>query len=101
MSEIILNPTATRLIVRPAKVFVTRTASNIEITQVEEERPQTGVVLAAGPDCKRVMAGQVVMFGKFTGTEAQVTPTDLLLILEEHDILCTITNDAGDPPAVG
>ncbi len=99
-ASLVLKPCGARLIVRPAQVFQTRTASKIETVKIDEERPPTGVVLAIGPDVKAIAEGDVVMYGKFTGTEAALTPTFTLLVLEEHDILTKIQTSEGEPPAL-
>ena len=75
-----------------------KTAGGIIIPDTAKEKPQSGQVVAVGegklsdegvrinPD---VSVGQVVLYGKYSGTEVNVGGEDYL-ILRESDILAVI-----------
>ena len=70
-----------------------KTAGGIIIPDTAKEKPQRGVVVAAGPGKKdepvSVKAGDAVLYGKYAGTELQLNGEDLL-ILRESDILAIL-----------
>ena len=76
-----------------------KTAGGIFIPDTaNQEKPQRGVVVAAGPgllkdDGKRtplgVKEGDKVLFGKYSGTEVKIDDEELM-ILNESDILAVI-----------
>ena len=53
----------------------TKTAAGLYIPDTAKEKPQQGTVLAVGPGKKdepmEVKAGDVVLYGKYAGTEVQ------------------------------
>jgi len=72
-----------------------KTAGGIIIPDTAKEKPQQGIVVAAGPGVRRedgsvapldVKAGDTVLFAKWGGTEVKIDGQDLL-ILKESDIL--------------
>jgi len=87
-----VTPLHDRVIVRPAKAEE-KTAGGIIIPDTAKEKPQRGVVVAAGPGKKdepvSVKAGDAVLYGKYAGTELQLNGEDLL-ILRESDILAIL-----------
>jgi|WetSurSiteA1Bulk_404760.scaffolds.fasta_scaffold01829_14 co-chaperonin GroES (HSP10) len=52
------------------------------------EKPQLGKVVSCGPECPGINPGDIIMFGKFTGTE--IEPDTLLLKFK--DCLIVIDN---------
>ena len=79
-----------------------RTRGGIIIPDTAKEKPQQGEVVAAGPgeaDEKGhvqpldVQAGDLVLFGKWSGTEVTIDGEDLL-IMKESDILGVIEQAA-------
>jgi len=70
-----------------------KTAGGIIIPDTAKEKPQRGVVIAAGPGKKdepmSVKAGDTVLYGKYAGTEIQIDNDDLL-IMRESDILAIV-----------
>ncbi len=73
----------------------TKTAGGIIIPDTAQEKPQQGEVIAAGPGIKRedgtitpldVKDGDIVLFGKWSGTEVKIDGENLL-IMKESDIL--------------
>ena len=103
-----LKPLGDRLIVQTVEEEET-TASGIVLPDTAKEKPQKGKVLAVG-DGKiddngnrqpiDVAEGDEVLYSKYGGTEIKLEGEDVL-ILQEHDILATVTNGAApaDAPA--
>jgi chaperonin GroES len=87
-----ITPLHDRVIVRPAAAE-TKTAGGIIIPDTAKEKPQRGVVVAAGPGKKdepvTVKAGDTVLYGKYAGTEISVDGEDLI-IMRESDILAIV-----------
>jgi chaperonin GroES len=87
-----VTPLHDRVIVQPAAAE-TKTAGGIIIPDTAKEKPQRGIVLAAGPGKKdepvTVKAGDTVLYGKYSGTEITVDGTEYL-IMRESDILAIV-----------
>ena len=73
----------------------TKTTGGIIIPDTAKEKPQQGKVVAVGPGGRDeagkvtpldVKAGDVVLFGKWSGTEVKIDGEDLL-IMKESDIM--------------
>ena len=92
MAKINFKPNEDRVLVEPAAAEE-KTASGIIIPDTAKEKPQRGVVIAAGPGKKdepmSVKAGDTVLYGKYAGTEIQIDSDDLL-IMRESDILAIV-----------
>ena len=80
--------TNNRIIVEPVPAE-TRTASGIIIPDTAKEKPQKGTVVAVGDDLEdekpTLKVGDVVIFGKYSGTELKWEGTDYL-IMKENEI---------------
>ena len=72
-----------------------KTAGGIIIPDTAQEKPSEGKIVAAGSGARRedgsivaldVKAGDMVLFGKWSGTEVKVDGEDLL-IMKESDLL--------------
>jgi len=72
-----------------------KTAGGIIIPDTAKEKPQEGEVVAVGSGTKAedgtvtpldVAAGEIILFGKWSGTEVMVNGEELL-IMKESDIL--------------
>ncbi len=87
-----LKPLADRVLIEPAKAEEI-TASGIIIPNTAQEKPQKGVVVAAGKGTKdepmTVKVGDSVLYGKFSGSEITFEGTDYL-IMRESDIFAII-----------
>ena len=87
-----VTPLHDRVIVKPAKAEE-KTAGGIIIPDTAKEKPQRGIVVAAGPGKKdepvTVKVGDNVLYGKYAGTEIQIEGDDLL-IMRESDILAIV-----------
>ena len=74
------------------------TPSGLVLPETAKEKPQQGVIIAAGPgrrddDGKRiamdVAVGDSVLYAKYAGTEIKIN-NEKLLILKESDILAIV-----------
>lgn len=75
-----------------------RTAGGIIIPDTAKEKPMQGEVVAVGPGARdekgklvplEVKAGDLILFGKWSGNEARIDGEDLL-IMKESDIMAVI-----------
>jgi chaperonin GroES len=89
-----LRPLQDRIIVKRVEEE-TKTAGGIFIPETAKEKPQRGQIIAVGNGKKTedgkvipidVKVGEIVLFGKYAGTEIKVDG-DELLIMREDDIL--------------
>lgn len=100
MAEMNLRPLSDRVIVEPLEREET-TAGGILLPETAKEKPQEGLVLAAGPgrwdeDGKRrlpleVAVNDKVVYAKYSGTEIKLGDKKYL-IMSEKDILAVIDN---------
>lgn len=92
MSDINIKPLADRVVVEPAPAQ-TKTASGLIIPDTAQEKPQKGTVLAVGngkpEEPMTVKVGDVVLYGKYAGTELSIGGKDVL-IMRESDILAIV-----------
>ena len=92
MSKLNIKPLADRALVEPAAAE-TKTSSGIIIPDTAKEKPQKGNIVAVGPGTKdnpvTVKVGDVVLYGKYSGTELNHEGKDYL-IMKENDILAII-----------
>jgi len=77
-----------------------KTAGGIIIPDTAKEKPQQGEVIAVGPGARDehgkltpldVRAGDIVLFGKWSGTEVKIDGEELL-IMKESDIMGVLEN---------
>ena len=87
-----IKPLADRVLVEP-QAAETKTASGIIIPETAKEKPQRGQVVAVGNGKKdhemTVKVGDMVLYGKFSGTELKHDDKDYL-IMREDDILAIV-----------
>lgn len=92
MADINLKPLADRVLVEPSAAETT-TASGIIIPDTAQEKPQQGTVVAVGngkvDEPMTVKVGDVVLYGKYGGTEIKHDGKDYL-IMRESDIYAVI-----------
>ena len=90
--NIMIKPLADRVVIEP-KEAETKTASGIYIPDTAKEKPQQGTVVAAGPGKKdepmEVKLGDVVLYGKYAGTEVTVEDKKYLIV-KQSDILAIL-----------
>jgi chaperonin GroES len=85
-----VTPLHDRVIVKPAAAEE-KTAGGIIIPDTAKEKPQRGIIVAAGTGKKdEPMTVKVgVLYGKYAGTEITIEGQDLL-IMRESDILAIV-----------
>ena len=90
--DIMIRPLADRVVIEP-KEAETKTASGLYIPDTAKEKPQQGVVVAAGPGKKdepmEVKVGDQVLYGKYSGTEVTVDGNKYLIV-RQSDILAVL-----------
>ena len=92
MANVNIKPLADRVLIEPSPAEE-KTAGGIIIPDTAKEKPQKGTVVAAGPGKKdepmTVKPGDIVLYGKYAGTEISVDGNDYL-IMRESDILAIV-----------
>ena len=92
-----VKPLEDRIIVKPLEAEQ-KTAGGIIIPDAAKEKPQKGKIVAVGKgkileDGKvrslELKAGDIVLFGKYSGTEVKIDNEDRL-IMREDDVLAVI-----------
>ena len=87
-----IKPLADRVLVKPAPAEE-RTASGIIIPDSAKEKPLKGEIVAVGNGTNDeemiVKKGDVVLYGKYAGTELELEG-DKYLIMRQSDILAII-----------
>ena len=92
-----LKPLADRIVVEPVEQEEV-TASGIYVPETAKEKPQEGMVVAAGPGRKDedgeriamdVAEGDKVLYAKYAGTEVKLG-SKKYLILKESDVLAIV-----------
>ena len=92
-----LRPLGDRVVIKPS-AREEMTKSGIVLPDTAKEKPQEGVITAAGPgrildDGKReqmdVKEGDRVLYSKYAGTEFKVDGEDLLIV-SQKDILAIV-----------
>ncbi len=87
-----IRPLADRVLVEPQEAQ-TKTVSGIYIPDSAQEKPQHGTVIAVGSGKKdepmEVKEGDVVLYGKYAGTEVTVNDKKYLIV-KQSDILAIL-----------
>jgi chaperonin GroES len=95
-----LKPLHDRLIVRPAAPEEV-TKGGIILPDTAKEKPQQGEVLAVGPGKTDdngklqpvgVKVGDIVLYGKYSGTEVSLGSEDVL-IMRESDVFAIVSKN--------
>ncbi|BCX02069.1 MAG: 10 kDa chaperonin [Candidatus Roseilinea sp.] len=99
LTKINIRPLADRVVVEPMEEEeVTFAGGKLVLPETAKEKPQKGVVLAAGPGRKDddgkvipmdVKEGDQVLYAKYAGTEIKIEGKKYL-ILKESDILAVV-----------
>ncbi len=96
-----LRPLGDRVVIQPVQ-REEMTKSGIVLPDTAKEKPQEGVIIAAGPgrildDGKReamdVKVGDRVLYSKYAGTEFKVDGEELLIV-KQSDILAVVEAEA-------
>lgn len=87
-----IKPLADRVVIEPLEAEE-KTSGGIFIPDNAKEKPQKGKVVAVGVGKKdekmELAAGDLVLYGKYSGTEIKVDATTLL-IMRESDVLAKL-----------
>lgn len=92
-----IKPLADRILIEPAEAE-TKTQSGLFIPDNAKEKPMQGKIVAMGPGKKsecgdliapEVKVGDVVLYGKYSGTEVTVD-SKTYLIVKESDIFAIL-----------
>ncbi len=92
-----IKPLADRIVVKPAEAEQ-KTSSGLIIPDNAKEKPMQGKVVAVGPGRKNdkgevvameVKVGDVVLYGKYSGTEVTVDGENYLIV-KESDVIATL-----------
>jgi chaperonin GroES len=97
MAQVRLRPLDDRVVVEPMEAEE-RTSGGIVLPDSAKERPQRGTIVSLGPGklldsgsrgTLSVTVGDVVIYGKYSGTDIEVGGKDVK-ILRESDILAKV-----------
>ena len=84
-----LQPLSDRVLVKAATAEQ-KTASGIIIPDSAKEKPLKGEVIAVGPGTKdetmQLIVGDVVLYGKYAGTEIEVDGEKLLIMRQSDNL---------------
>ena len=92
-----IRPLADRVVVKAVELEEKK-QGGIIIPDTAKEKPQQGKIIAVGPGrvsdsgekvAMEVKVGDVVLYGKYSGTEVTIDDEDLL-IMRESDILAVL-----------
>ena len=92
MAKVNIKPLADRVLIQASEAEV-KTTGGIIIPDTAKEKPQKGTVVAVGPGKKdepmTVKEGDIVLYGKYSGTEINVDGNNYL-IMRESDIVAIV-----------
>jgi chaperonin GroES len=90
--EKIGRPMAGKVLIKP-EAAEQKTVGGIIIPDSAQEKPQKGKIIAVGNQKKdepiEVKAGDVVLYGKYSGTESKING-ESYLIMNQNDILLVV-----------
>lgn len=92
MAKVSVRPLADRVLIKPMEAEE-KTVGGIYIPDTAKEKPQRGTVVAVGKGTKDVTMelkeGDVVLYGKYSGTEISIDEEDYL-IMKQSDVLAVL-----------
>lgn len=92
MAKLNIKPLADRVVIDPSAAEE-KTAGGLIIPDTAKEKPQKGTVVAVGPgkvdEPMTVKVNDVVLYGKYAGTEISVDGKDYL-IMRESDLVAIV-----------
>ena len=98
MADVNLKPLADRVILEPLEEQEI-TAGGIVLPETAKEKPVKGTVVAVGPGKKddsgkvipmEVKVGDVVLYGKYAGTEIKLSSSRSVLVVRESDVMAIV-----------
>ena len=93
-----IQPLSDRLVVKVMEVTEEKTKSGLYVPDTAKEKPQKGKIVAVGPGKRaengtvipmEVKEGNIVLYGKYSGTEVTIDGEDYL-IMRESDVLAIV-----------
>lgn len=93
-----LKPLADRIIVKPLEAQE-KSKGGILLPETAKEKPQEGKILAVGKGKVKddgniqpleLQVGDIVLYGKYSGTEITTQEGDEVLIMREEDVLAVV-----------
>ncbi len=92
MSKLNIQPLADRVVIEPLPAETT-TAAGLIIPDSAKEKQQKGTVVAVGKGTKdnpvTLKIGDVVLYGKYSGTEIVLDGTEYL-VMRESDVIAIV-----------
>ena len=89
-------PIGTKVLILPKKAEE-MSAGGLYIPDAAKDKPQEGMVVAAGPGTKDepmiIKEGMTVMYGKYAGTELVLENETYLIMNQDDVLLCMENND--------
>ncbi|HLT89962.1 MAG TPA: hypothetical protein VKZ85_03375 [Woeseiaceae bacterium] len=82
-----IRPLGHRILVYPCEVELAKEESSIARPDTSEERADTGVVVATGPAVEHLAVGDIVWFGKYTGS---YVAEERLVVMSETDVIAIV-----------
>jgi chaperonin GroES len=86
-----IKPLFAKVVVEAKAAEEVRASGIVIPDTASKERPQQGTVLAVGPKCESLKAGEIVLFKTYSPTEVKIDGKTYL-ILDEEDILGVVTD---------
>ena len=87
MAKVSVKPLADRVLIKPMEAEA-KTIGGIYIPDTAKEKPQRGSVIAVGKGTKDVTMelkeGDVVLYGKYSGTEITINDEDYLIMKQYY-----------------
>jgi chaperonin GroES len=87
-----IKPLGERVLIRRS-VAQSKTKSGLFIPDNAKEKPLEGEVLSVGDKVTELKAGDVVLFGKYTGNEVEIDSEEYVLVKAE-DVIGVIEREA-------
>ena len=88
-----IKPLADRVVIKPAPAE-TKTVGGLIIPDIAKEKPLYGTVLAVGNGTKDeemvLKEGDVVLYGKYAGTEIDIDGEKLLIMRQSYVLAVTV-----------
>jgi len=82
-----IRPLGDRILVYPCIIELDEDRSGILQADISEDRADSGVVVATGQDCKLLRVGDLIWFGKYTGS---YVADEKLVIMREQDVIAVV-----------
>lgn len=78
------TPIKERIVIRVPQLEEKTLESGLILRKEDQEKPQTGEVLAIGPEVKEIQVGNTVLYGKHDGVPQVIEGEDVLIMKESQ-----------------